>query len=204
MLLNRHVCAASVALLLVACSNPDIRVYEVPREENDTPPPHLADAESPSPGATPTDMASQSLPQGSSAEVDPPHWEVPDSWSPAPESDIRRGSFHVHGVDDAHLDIAVTVFPGDVGGRLANVNRWRGQIGLSPIGSDTLSDTVEQLEIDGRPAWLVELQGTDASTIAASVEIDGNSWFFRMTGDHGLASREEPRFREFLESIRFE
>jgi hypothetical protein len=39
---------------------------------------------------------------------------------------MRKGSWSI-GPADAAADLAVTVFPGDVGGRVANFNRWRQQ-----------------------------------------------------------------------------
>ncbi|TMB35869.1 MAG: hypothetical protein E6J61_01015, partial [Deltaproteobacteria bacterium] len=32
-----------------------------------------------------------------------------------------------------HVEVSLTVLPGMAGGDLANVNRWRGQLGLSAI-----------------------------------------------------------------------
>jgi hypothetical protein len=34
---------------------------------------------------------------------------------------------------DGKAEVTVSAFPGDTGGLLANLNRWRGQIGLEPV-----------------------------------------------------------------------
>ena len=47
------------------------------------------------------------------------------------------------------VDLIVTKFPGDVGGVLANVNRWRKQIGLQPIGDDELDKATRKEKLNG-------------------------------------------------------
>src|SRR5208283_3168699 len=58
-------------------------------------------------------------------------WQAPAEWKTLPGNAMRRGSYGVGGAE-----VAITAFPGDVGGVLANVNRWRGQAGLAPVDED--------------------------------------------------------------------
>jgi hypothetical protein len=58
-------------------------------------------------------------------------WEIPSTWKDGKTSSMRIASLKVDDQNGSELDISVTTFPGDVGGLLANVNRWIGQIDLS-------------------------------------------------------------------------
>ena len=50
---------------------------------------------------------------------------------------------------NSKAEIAVTVFPGNVGGLTANVNRWRGQIGLAPLAPAELEANLDHLDANG-------------------------------------------------------
>src|SRR5262249_55552958 len=47
------------------------------------------------------------------------------------------------GADDDPVEVSVTGFPGAAGGAVANVNRWRGQLGLSPATSDEVLRSIQ-------------------------------------------------------------
>ena len=50
---------------------------------------------------------------------------------------MRKASFVVEEADGAKVDISATSFPGESGGLLANINRWRGQLGLHALDADS-------------------------------------------------------------------
>ena len=51
------------------------------------------------------------------------------TWVVKPPAPMRKATFGVP-AGSAEADLSITAFPGDVGGELANINRWRGQVGL--------------------------------------------------------------------------
>ncbi len=163
------------------------------------------------PAASAGNMADQSLPSGSVSNADNPDWVVPDSWEPGRVSNMRRGSFQVRGDNGLMVDIAVTSFPGDVGGMLANINRWRGQIGLGPITAGMVNSVVGELEINGKSCKIVDIVGTDPPSgkilpqrsLVGTFSHEGNSWFFKMSGDASLVEVQEQTFMDFLNSVRF-
>ncbi len=65
-------------------------------------------------------------------------------------------SFSVAGDNGQKAKIAVSVFPGPVGGALANINRWRMQLGLAPIKQEELPTATQTLHIVDGDATLVE------------------------------------------------
>src|SRR3712207_6238622 len=57
-------------------------------------------------------------------------YKLPEGWTASPEARQMR---HATILTPGKTEVVVTVFPGNVGGDLANVNRWRTQVGLEGI-----------------------------------------------------------------------
>ena len=96
------------------------------------------------------------------ADDAPPEWTLPDGWRQKPASGMRYATIEA-GAADQVLDLSVTVLPRNEPNfdvyTLSNVNRWRGQLGLPPLAIGRLHDGVEELELDGAAATLVDLVG---------------------------------------------
>src|SRR5207244_13094084 len=60
-------------------------------------------------------------------------WNTPERWTEVPPSWMRYASISASDGDSGKIDISVVTFAGDGGSDADNVNRWRGQIGLSPV-----------------------------------------------------------------------
>ena len=116
---------------------------------------------------------------------------------------MRLASYKVNDGQGNELDFSVTSFPGDVGGLLANVNRWLGQIGVQPTDEEGLKQFVRPITIDGIPAQLVEASSADKTLYAAILMRDNRSWFFKLIGNKTLAEKEKQNFSAFLESVCF-
>ncbi len=196
--------AVGGAVLLTACDQREPTVYTVPKEvasnETDTGTPMPPDRAVPPASQA---MVNQSLPAGAlNAGGEAPTWEPAPHWSTGIESAMRRGSYRITGTA-GEGDISVTTFPGDVGGLLANINRWRGQVDLAPIRQNEVAQYITSLNINGKEATLVELEGPQQGTVTAIFEHGGNSWFFRITGPNALVTEERDAFLGFLQSVHF-
>jgi hypothetical protein len=109
------------------------------------------------------------------------------------------------------VEVAISAFPGDVGGLLANVNRWRGQIGLGALAPDEVASVVTDVEINGTKATVVDFQTDTAPAgkthpqrmIVVTLPHEGNSWFFKMTGDAPLAGAQKETLLQFVKSVKF-
>src|SRR5712671_5866569 len=160
------------------------------------------------PGHPNIDTRSQPLPHGAPAEVENPKWTVPKDWQEGKRAPMRRASFVVNGPDDQVADIAVTAFPGDVGGMAMNISRWRSQLGLDPITADQVGSMTSKLDVNGVAATLVDLsseQPPEGKThlqrmIVVTVPQAGNSWFFKMIGDDSLVAAQKDAFLQFVKS----
>ena len=73
-------------------------------------------------------------------------WSVPEAWIEQDLTSFRLSSYQVPNQSNGIGDFSVVKFPGDAGGILANVNRWRGQLGLSSINVDDLASLFVRVE----------------------------------------------------------
>jgi hypothetical protein len=138
-----------------------------------------------------------------------PKWSVPAQWvETAPRAMVFK-SFSVADDSGAKAEVTVSFFPGEVGGVLANVNRWRGQMGRPPVGADQLAGVTRPLETAGGPATLVDVTGADARTgqparlVAAIVPRDGNTWFYKLMGDGALVGKQKDGFVNFVKTAHY-
>ena len=99
------------------------------------------------------------------------------------------------------LDFSITSFPGQVGGILANVNRWLGQVGIEPTDQDGLSKYLSDRTIDEKPAKLVIAESKDQALYAAILFHEGRSWFLNLMGDVNLAQSEKDNFLGLIDSF---
>lgn len=130
-------------------------------------------------------------------------WKVPDGWVPAPASSARYATFTIAGADGAKAELAVSHFPGDVGGDLANVNRWRQQAGLEAIEAGALAALVSKVTAGPKTISLVDLTGPQSRLAAGWVRHGADTWFFKLNGPDALVGAEKAKFTAFLESVRF-
>lgn len=135
-----------------------------------------------------------------------PKWNVPEGWQESEGTGFSLAAFAV-AAGDKSVKTTVSRAGGDL---LANVNRWRQQLGLEEWSKEDLSMSTKQLSIDGSDGTLVELVGTDARsgqpscTLGVIVPRGDSSWFFKLTGDVTLAQREKANFEAFVQSVKFE
>lgn len=133
------------------------------------------------------------------------NWTAPAHWQSKPAAAMRKATYAVPGDAGAVGDLSVTAFPGDVGGELANLNRWRGQLGLAPIGAGDVAGLVTRLTPHGLNATVVDFSGVTADKpvrmLGAIVPYGGATWFFKLTGPVELVAKEKPAFLEFIQSL---
>ncbi|MBX3364298.1 MAG: hypothetical protein KF866_05975 [Phycisphaeraceae bacterium] len=169
---------ATAAMLATSCGKQE----PAPR---DTPKQTTADPQHPAAPQTP-DVQPPAARQPSDAI-----WIIPDGWRT--KSDLPPSRLATFLIDDpdGELEVAVTRFPGDVGGMLANINRWRGQIGLGEVSDDDLPQLLEPFTTNGFEGRLVHLQGPSQHILAASIfeTAQQRTWFVRVTTSPQAAER---------------
>ena len=178
-----------VPFFLASCNNDKIEVYRIPKESR------IVAMEE---GRLSPQAAEHSA-----------KWAKPDGWSEQPVSEMRLGSFKVNGPDATSADVSVTAFPGDAGGLVSNVNRWRGQLELPQLEENQLRQTIQQREVQGGPAYFVDIQTVEKSSkpsrmLGAVMERPDRTWFVKMTGPPALLESQRQKFLDFVTSFQFE
>lgn len=174
---------------LVSCRDTRLVSYRIPKEKGAALP-----AQSAAPAVTVAERPVGEL-----------VWRVPTAWRPKAPSSMRRASYEVGEGPGPFADLAVTAFPGVVGGDLANINRWRGQLDLPPIAEADLAEALQSLSTGGLAIRVADLTGGSADNpqrmLGAIVPYGGATWFFKLTGPAAVVGAEQPRFMAFLATL---
>jgi hypothetical protein len=152
------------------------------------------------------------LPKESQMSAAPPplQYTRPPGWEEKPLSTMRLASFKAVGPNGKETDVSVVSLPGEAGGDLANVNRWRGQLNLDPIDEETLSKSAEHLKANNHDYLLVDLESqgpingqTDNQRILAAITRETDRcWFIKMTGEATAVESQKSAFHNFLQSLK--
>ncbi len=164
--------------------------YRIPKEH---------DAPAPAPAAPPAGQTGFAAAAAGSSDLE---WSAPAAWPVKPATAMRKGSYAVGGEGTAAADLAITAFPGDVGGDLANINRWRGQLGLAPIPESELDAMFTKLTANGLTLKIVDLAGGGQRMLGAMVPHAGATWFFKLTGPDAVVAQARGAYFDFLQTIR--
>lgn len=187
----------TLLLLLPACRDSKVESYRIAKE-SEIPPsdPHAGTA-------TGGDMSSTPVALAAGNELT---WTAPAHWQSKAASSMRKATYVFSGTGDTVAELAITAFPGDVGGDLANVNRWRGQLQLAPITEAELPAALTRSEPNGLKIAVADLAGPASDKplrmLGAIVPFEGSTWFFKLNGAESIVAREKPAFLEFLKTIR--
>ncbi len=162
---------------------------------------------------SPAAMAAPAGASGTGADAhshhDHPHlgrltWDVPASWSSKPLTQMRKGSYALKGADGAEADLSITSFPGEAGGLLDNLNRWRGQLQLGPLQQTELGDATSTLVSGDFRFTVVDYTSPagDTRLLGAVLSFDGETVFFKAVGPTAVLEQQKPVFLQFLKSIK--
>jgi hypothetical protein len=157
--ISPYTLALCCAFISVSCTEEKISTYRVAVDEAED---------------TPAAPASE-LPAMTDGSL---RWQALAGWQEETPGQFQKALYTL----GPATKVSVSSLPGDAGGEAANVNRWRGQIGLEPVadvGGDLLS-----VEGGGISAKWFDLRGSSESILAAIISMGNDTWFFKMnSGD---------------------
>jgi hypothetical protein len=137
-----------------------------------------------------------------------PKWTPAANWTAVPLTATRKGSWRAPAEAPAgqQVEISVTVFQGNLGGLLANVNRWRGKVGLpGDLTDDKLADNLKNITLDGRLAQMVQLDGPAGQSLDGVLVIRPDRvWSLLLSGGTDAVKAQRAAFRAFLDSIQWQ
>jgi hypothetical protein len=192
--------ATLLALALTGCGRDSVKVYKV--DANDTTTPPAAGS-----GAMPT-MMPGGVPVPDNSGLPKLKYTLPEGWKEKALTQLRVASFEIT-EGSKQADVSVIPLGGMAGGDFANVNRWRGQVGLSTITEAEVQKLAEKIEAAGQPADLYDIAGTspgsgeESRILATILHREDMAWFFKMTGDGALVAKNKAAFIAFLKAVEF-
>lgn len=139
----------------------------------------------------------------SAEDTGAPTWTVPAGWTKLDgEKPMRVATFKAGDGANA-VEVAISVFPGDVGGLFGNVNRWRRQVGLAPITQDQLAANVTPFEVPGFTGHTMRLKGEAQHMLGAAIkEVKAErTWFVKIQGIPAAIDAQEAAFVAFAKSF---
>ncbi len=138
----------------------------------------------------------------------PVRFTVPEGFEQRPDRSMRLATIAPKGATD--LEIVLSSFPGDVGGLVANVNRWRDQMGLDRVEAAAVA-ALPRRKMLGGEAVLVDLTGhyTDmqgktvegAKLVGLVFERAEDTLFVKMTGPGPAVEAARAGFDAFVASL---
>lgn len=172
--------AAAAIVFSSGCERDDIRTYTVAKDANKS-------------------VTTRSAAAASTRQPINVNWSVPPTWKEVPTSEPMR----VATFEKGKVQVLVSTFPGDVGGMLANINRWRGQLGLNPTTEPELAETVISEMSEGIRINTTRLSGPNEDMLGAVIETgDGNTWFVKAVATKSEATDMETEFFDFCRSFK--
>jgi hypothetical protein len=127
-------------------------------------------------------------------------WKLPRGWVELENSSSMRLATFRAGSGSRTAEVTITRFPGDVGGELANVNRWRRQVSLAPVASMADQDKSDIALASGMGTYL-DLTGTSSRMLVVFAPHGGFTWFLKMSGDADVLDGEKTNFESFVHSV---
>jgi len=185
-------------MALSACGNDHVTHARVPKAAA---PAHAHDVDPGGATVEPPPTAAAPV----QAEVRPT-WTLPQHWKQTAGNGMRFATVQPDG--PGAPDITVVMLGGAAGGELANVNRWRGQVGLGPVDDAALPGLRTTVTSKAGPVQVYDFSGTgtDAVRMLAAIWIDanGNSWFFKTNAGPAAVQAVRPGLLTLLETLRLE
>lgn len=145
-------------------------------------------------------------PQGD--DVPQYRWNLPKGWVELEATPMRQINLRLE--SNADVEMYLTMLPGDGGGLLANINRWRQQMGLPELTQADVDGLPKQILLF-KPATYVDLRGAyrgmggDAKDNYAMLGLaliePKRSAFIKMTGPAEVVDAHMTDFITFHQSI---
>ena len=204
------VALSALVLACAGCGRDEVTVASVAKgpqgQAAQRPSPAPPAATPPSAGPLSAGQPSAAPPAFATAEEGGPalKWNLPAGWTETHPGGMRYATLKP---PDGSVDVSVVVLSGPAGGELANVNRWRGQIGLAAIAEEGLARARTTLHAQAGDLVVYDFtsEGMKKSRMVAALAINGDrTWFVKMLGGAAEVKTARPGFNHLLQSLHFD
>lgn len=137
-------------------------------------------------------------------------YTTPEGWKEQAGSMMRDVNLSFGGNDEGECYVAR--LPGAGGGLVANVNRWRGQMGADPLSEEEIN-ALPKKPLFGQPATFVDVTGDyspgmgstdvkkDQRLLGLILASDAGAVFVKMTGPSEVVAANAEAFDVFTSSL---
>ena len=185
--------------MVTACQKDEV-VHVVTAKGADDPPPTAAGAQGSMAGSA-DQVPMPPAPSGSQALK----WTLPAGWTESHPGGMRYATLKPGA--DSPLEISVVALAGTAGGEVANVNRWRGQLGLAPADRAAQAKDRKVIKSAAGDVAVHDFAGEGekkSRMIAATFMANGTTWFVKLVGDAALVEAIVANYTQLLESLHFD
>ncbi len=136
-----------------------------------------------------------------------PAWTAPAHWKQLPPGAMQAAKYTV-GEGKTVAEVTAVFLGGMGGGLKANLDRWRGQIGLAPSAANEVDQQAKPFDALGAGARIVEISGTDtkagapADMVVLVVPSGAGTWFYKLMGDKSVVAKEKDALVAFVKSAK--
>lgn len=131
-------------------------------------------------------------------------YDVPEGWKEQAGGGFAKAAFLVSD-GDQQASVTLTPLAGNAGGMIANVQRWRTQVGLDAGTEAQVKNDLQMIECMGEKRPYADVAGPDGKRIlGVIVERPGQTWFIKLTGPTGLVGKQKSAFEAFVRSLRLD
>ena len=133
-------------------------------------------------------------------------WDLPKGWVKQPKKMFSFGTFHVDG--NPNLLVKVSKLGLNFGDMTANVNRWRGEVGLAGVSNIEGLKTTSR-KVDGTEATVYRFDGPGAggkgkmTSHVVMFQRNGSMWFYKLIGAADDVASTKKTFDGWIDSIRY-
>ncbi len=131
----------------------------------------------------------------------PPGLQVPGTppagWTAMAPGAMQAAKFALPEKDGAKADVTVSIFPSDTGGALANVLRWRGQLGLPAADDAVVTASIKVLTGGPEGSVFVEMENGGRALTGAIVPRGGQWYFYKLMGDAAVVAAARQEFLNY-------
>ncbi|MCB1120033.1 MAG: hypothetical protein KJT03_00670 [Verrucomicrobiae bacterium] len=189
---NLSIAFASILLVFAGCSDePSVQKYRV--------------SKTPLPAATTAGTSVQ--PGGGSDQGLPFTWVVPEGWEAGKSSSMRLASYNVPLSTGETGDFSLVQLSGAAGGVMANINRWRGQIGLEPVEVEGLGSSAHMHDTGQGQQYLhvtlINENNPESAILGAIFQQPDFVLFAKLTASRAGAEEAQESFEAFCNSVTF-
>ncbi len=128
-------------------------------------------------------------------------WDLPKGWTSEPAGGMRYATLKPSG--NGKAEVSVVTLAGPAGGELANVNRWRSQLGMPPIEEAALVSMRKVVNAKAGSISVYEFNQSGSRMVVGLLATpDGNTWFLKLMGEDAPVKQAKADFLKLLETLR--